>query len=92
MSHEPRKSAQLFTNATTRRRFIRAAAAVAGAAVVTRAAAQAAAHDASAAASPASGATPATGAWTFTDDKGVTANLPAPPVCIVADVNAVAPL
>jgi iron complex transport system substrate-binding protein len=34
----------------------------------------------------------ATAGWTFTDDKGVTVDLPELPVRIVADVNAAAPL
>jgi len=37
-------------------------------------------------------ATPAGGAWTFTDDKGVTVTLDAPPERLVIDVNAAAPL
>lgn len=35
---------------------------------------------------------PASGEWTFTDDKGVTITLPERPLRIVADVNAAAPL
>ena len=45
-----------------------------------------AAHDGTPAASP------LTGSWSFTDDKGVTNELPERPVRIVADVNAAAPL
>lgn len=41
-------------------------------------------------ASPA--ASPASGAWSFTDDKGVTVSLPAMPTRILMDVNAAAPL
>ena len=37
-------------------------------------------------------ASPASGEWSFTDDKGVTVTLPAQPERIVADVNAAAPL
>src|SRR5690348_13132494 len=38
-------------------------------------------------------ATPAAdGPWSFTDDKGVTVELPARPLRIIADVNAAAPL
>jgi iron complex transport system substrate-binding protein len=37
-------------------------------------------------------ASPASGEWTFTDDKGVTVTLPTRPARIVADVNAAAPL
>lgn len=37
-------------------------------------------------------ATPSTGAWSFTDDKGVTVNLPERPTRIVADVSAAAAL
>lgn len=48
------------------------------------------ANEASPVASP--GASPAAGAWAFTDDKGVTVTLPAPPRRIVIDVNAAAPL
>jgi iron complex transport system substrate-binding protein len=44
------------------------------------------AQDATAAASPASGK------WTFTDDKGVTVTLPEAPENLVIDVNAAAPL
>lgn len=51
-----------------------------------RAAAQSATPEASPAASPADGA------WSFTDDKGVTVTLPAPPQRVVIDVNAAAPL
>src|SRR5688572_27009371 len=35
---------------------------------------------------------PPAGGWSFTDDKGVTIELPGMPVRIVADVNAAAPL
>lgn len=38
------------------------------------------------------GASPVSGEWTFTDDKGVTVTLPEAPKRIVADINAAAPL
>lgn len=39
-----------------------------------------------------SGIDPATGTWRFTDDKGVTVTLDAPPERLIVDVNAAAPL
>ena len=72
-----------FDSAFSRRKIIGSAAAVAVAATLPSIAN---AQDSSPEASP------ATGEWTFTDDRGVTVTLPQRPTRIVADLSAAAPL
>lgn len=74
---------------TTRRSFLRATSGtIAGAALATAAMGRIAAQ--SPEASPA--ASPVTGEWTFTDDRGVTVSLPKRPERVFADLSAAAPL
>lgn len=73
-----------------RRRMLAAGSALIGAVALGHGATRA--QDATPAATPVGGVDPVTGAWSFTDDKGVTVTLPARPERLVIDVNAAAPL